>query len=349
MADERVVVYPSSKATIVLLCIGIGLIGLLLVAGFYGYKLLMAENQVLKSDVVEMKKLTDTLIRSSTTWVSKDDIDNKLKSLMTRGDLAALQEDLKKLDSRLTSVGLTVGSLARKVAQQERSDSVGPENTVVERCADGKLIDKYEYTKKPQIKLLTDTNVAPLAEVKFDAASDKPWSYEVYKRNFELITVVGKKESGQLTFHNSLSYKVPDKTGEKKYNIELLSSEFIQTPEAVRMFWLNPKLDVNVFVGGRVRQFSGGYGDYENVLSLGVDLGVSLSSYGKNKNDSIFRLFRMGVGYDVNRKAAQFSIAPLTFNAGYYLPFFSNLYLSPRLGFDTGNAISISLGLGFQL
>lgn len=335
----------SSKFSAVLNFVLVILVALGIVAGYYVYKSLTEENAQLRNDITEFKKLTESLVRSSTTWATKDDLKNDLKGMLKKEDLSALEGDIKKLGTSLTAVGKTVGVIGRRVAKLEASDREGPENPTVEKCDDGRLVDTYGYTKKPQIKLIADMNMAPLTEVQFNAAKKKPWSYEVYQRQYKLITAVSKKESGQLVFHHNLEYAVPEKSN-KTYKVNLVSSQYRQAPAPNRMFWLNPKLDANFFAGGAVYRFAQGPGRPDNIVSLGIDVGLSLSSYGTTKIDSWFRLFRFGLGYNIERQAAQFSFAPFALNIGKFLPIIQNLYITPQAGVDTGGAITIGMGIG---
>lgn len=349
MPDNSVVVVKNGKLLPILVCAVAVLMAVLIIAGYYAFKALRDENVRLRDEVVEFKKLTDSLVRSSTKWATKDDLDAQLKDLMTRQDLEALRDDLKKIGSELTAVGRTVGYLNRKVASLEKSDREGPASQPVEKCAaDGRPIDVHGYTQRPQFKLLTDVKLAPLAEVQFDAAKDKPWSYEVFKREYQIVTAVGKKDDGQLTFHHSLSYSVPDKDKDKKYAIDVLSSDFIQANPKSRMFWLNPIVDLNVFAGGKVLGFANGPGRSEDLLAFGADVGLTLSSYGETKVDSWFRLFRFGVGYDASRQAGRFSFAPFALNIGKPLPLITNLYVTPQVAIDTGGGLTVSVGIGPQ-
>jgi hypothetical protein len=317
----------------------------LVVAGYFVWKNLSGENQQLRTEVTEFKKLTDTLVRSSNKWVTKNDLETQLEDMLTKSDLTALREDLKKLDARLTAVGRTIGTIKGRIAKIEASDREGQESQV-EKCADGKLVDTHGYTKNPQIKDLRDSNSAPVAEVEFNAVKDKPWSYEVYERRHRLTTVIGKQNDGQLSMYHKLEYSVPKKDPEKNYTVDLISSEYVQVPLKNQMFWLNPILDLNFFVGGRVYGFGDLTGRSDSLLAIGADVGLSLSSYGETKADSWFRLFRIGVGYDVERQGAHFSFAPFAFNVGKPLPLLTNMYLSPQVGVDTAGGLTVGLGIG---
>jgi len=347
MATEKIIITPSrfnSIATIVGVVLVLGLI----VVGYFAWKKLNEENVRLRSEIIEFKKLTETLVRSSTKWATKGDLKNQMKDLLTKEDFKTLESDMDDLNARLTAVGHTVGTIKRKVSKLEASDREGPENPKVVKCDDGKLVDVHEYTKKPQIKELKDTKEAPVAEVKFDASNKKPWSYDIYQRDHRLVTVVGKKDSGQFTFHHKLEYSIPKKDPSKVYSIDLVTSDYIQVPLKNRIFWFNPILDLNFFTGGKIYEFADGPGRSESIVSIGVDLGLSLSSYGETRVDSLFRLFRIGTGYDAERQAAHFSFAPFAFNVGNPLPLLTNLYLTPQISVDTAGGLSVSLGVGPQ-
>ena len=345
--SERIVVTTSRLNTIMTLA-GVVLIMGLLLAGYFAWKNLCEDNLHLQNEVVQFKKLTDTLIRSSSQWATKSDLKAVIKDLLTKEDLKELEKDMGKLDSRLAAVGKTIGSIKRKVVELEASDQEGPENIEVEKCDDGRLVDIHGYTKKSQIKELKDSNTAPIVDVEFDASKKKPWNYEVHKRNYRLLTVVGKKDSGQLTFHHKLEYWVPDKDQKKHYTVNLLSSEYLQIPLKNRMFWLNPIIDINFFVGGNIYGFVSGPGRPRSLLSMGVDVGLSLSSYGETKADSWFRLFRLSLGYNIERQGAHLGFAPFTFNLGKSLPLLTNLYVAPQIGIDSAGSLTLNVGIGPQ-
>jgi hypothetical protein len=311
-------------------------------------KKLFDENTKLRTEITESRQLTDSLVRASTRWATKADLDEKLKDMLTREDRKALQRDLDDLRASLVAVGKTVGSLGRKISDLERSTSEGPPNPDVEKCADGRLIDTHGYTRAPQNKELTDTNTAPLASVAFDASKDKPWRYSVYGRQFHLATAVSRRENGQFAFHHTLDYVVPEKS-DKRYRIKLDSSEYLQVPESRRMFWWNPLLDVGAFAGAKIRSFAAGPGRPDSTLSFGAELGISFSSYGHTRADNLWRLFRLGAGYDAERRAAHLSLSPAAFNIGDPLPFLTNLWVYPHVGIDSAGGVLVGGGLGFQL
>jgi hypothetical protein len=268
-----------------------------------------------------------------------------MKDVLSKEDLKAVKDDLKTVGASLTAVGRTVGSIRRKVSALEKSDREGPPNPEVVKCDDGRIIDVHGYTKAPQIKELEDGNEAPVAKAEFNAAKAKPWKYEVYERSYHLTTVVGKKDSGQLTFHHVLEYGVPGHS-DKTFPVKLATSEYLQIPRSRQMYWWSPGIDVGVFAGGRVFSIGGDPGD---IFSFGADLGFSFSSYGRTKADSLLRFFRLGAGYDAQHNAAHFSFAPVQVNLGDPIPLLTNLWLWPYIGLDTGGALNVGGSVGLRL
>ena len=352
MSDEtkpQVIYLPSPSKWRTILMVGGMVVAILLVLAIGGLlKKLFDENTKLRTEITESKQLTDSLIRASTKWATRADLEERLKDIMTKEDRDALQKDLSELRATLVAVGKTVGSLRGKISELERSTSEGPPNTNLEKCADGRLIDTHGYTKAPQIKEVTDSNEAPLASVSFDASKDKPWKYSVYDREFHLSTAISRQDNGQFAFHHTLDYSVPGKS-DKKHSIKLTTSEYLQVPESRKMFWWNPLLDVGMFVGANVHSFAVGPGRSEGVFSFGGELGISFSSYGYTRADNLWRFFRVGLGYDAERRAGHLSFSPAAFNIGDPLPLLTNLWVYPYVGIDSGGGVVLGGGIGFQL
>lgn len=345
--EERLVVIPQSRLPMIGFFVGVALIVGLGIVGYLGYRQLMLENALLRSEVTEFKQLTDTLVRASTQWTTKSDLKDSLANLMTTDDLKALRADIRRQGAAISAVGRTVGQLDGRIARLEQSDSQGPTNGEVVKCEDGRLVDVHRYTERTQTKRVKDNNDASLADVTFDASKNKPWDYKVFGRQFNLTTVVSKKDSGQLNFYNVLKYKT-EADGTKEFPITLSSSEFKQVNPESKFYWLNPRLDLGVFAGVTALNVPI-LGNNDTLASAGADLGLSLMSYGETKVESWWRFVRLGAGYNLNRKAFQLSVAPALFNVGKVLPLITNMYLGPNVGLDSGGGLIINLGLGVQL
>lgn len=348
-SKPQVVYLPSpSKWRTMVVVAGVVVSILLILATGGLLKRLFDENAKLRTEVTEFKRVTDSLVRASTKWATRADLDGKLKDMLTKGDREALQRDLGYLRASLVAVGDTVGSLGRKISGLEQSTSEGLPNPDVEKCADGRLIDAHGYTRAPQNKELTDTNTAPLASVTFDASKAKPWKYSVYERQFHLSTAVARQDSGQFAFYHTLDYSVPEK-GDAKYRIRITSSEYLQVPESRKMFWWNPLLDVGVFAGANIHTFATWPGRLDGAFSFGAELGISFSSYGYTRADNLWRFLRVGLGYDAERRTGHLSFSPAAFNIGDPLPLLTNLWVYPYVGMDSGGGVLVGGGLGFQL
>lgn len=326
MSDEKIIVVQQGKlqniGTIALILLVLGLI----VVGYFGYKRFMEDNERLRAEVVEFKNLTETLARASNKWVTNSDLEKHLKNVLTKDEANKILSDLRKQGARLESLGKTIGTISGKVSNLEKSDST-------------EVIDENQ-TK--HTKNLKDSNDAPVGSVSFTTNKSRPWDYKLYERKYTISTIVGKKDSGQFVFYHNAKYSIPSQ-GKKEYKIQLQTSEFLQQKRSNKFYWLNPKLDVSVFGGGVV------YGDFSEVVSFGADIGLSLSSYGYTQVDSLWRFFRVGAGYDAQRGAFRVSFAPAELNIGRLLPFFTNLYLVPSVGFDTNGGATVTMGIGFQL
>lgn len=302
------------------------------------------QNNEIFGKISDFKKVTDSLVRSQTEVVSKKDLEKTLKKYFTNKDIGNLKKDLAEMNATLGSVGITIGKLERKVKYNLRSDKQGTPKTEVVVCKeDGRPIDVYGYTKASQIKTLKDKNEADLADVTFDASQAKPWSYDIFNREYHLATVVGKKKDGSDIYYHSLKYKVPSKHKDKLFNIPIVSSSYKQKINKRHMFWWNPMIDLSISLGGVIYSSNG----TNELISLTPDIGFSTSSYGRTRADTLWKFFRFGIGYDAIQESVIFSISPVLFNFADPMPILTNLYLIPRISFDhLGN---ISAGLGFSV
>jgi hypothetical protein len=141
--NQPTIIVNTSKFNSAVILLSAVLIIVLIVTGYFAFKSLKDESTRLSNEIVEFKKLTDTLVRSSTRWVTKDDLEKNLQNMLTQKDLQALKEDMKKLNSQLSAVGKTVGEIANKTSSNEKSDKEGDENKDVVSSNDGRLIDVF--------------------------------------------------------------------------------------------------------------------------------------------------------------------------------------------------------------
>jgi len=329
------------KSTVVYIFMGVIILGLI-ATNLFSY----FQNSELAGKIADFRKVTDTLVRSQTEIVSKKDLEKALKKHLTNKDIDNLKKDLKEMNAILRSVGITIGKLERKVKYNQKSDKQGKSKETVVICKeDGRPIDIHGYTKASQIKIVKDKNEADLADVTFDASSKMPWSYEVLDREFYLSTAIGKKKDGSNIYYHSLKYKVPGRHKNKLFNIPITSSAYKQQVNDRQWFWFNPTIDLSISLGGVIYSID----SITNLWSLGVDLGLSLSSYGRTEADNLWKFFRFGLGYDTVQNSAFLSFSPALFNFADPMPLLTNLYIVPKISFDHYGNLTISLGLSVGL
>ena len=124
---------------------------------------------------------------------------------------------------------------------------------------------------------------------------------------------------------------------DKKFKLKITSSTFKQTLSSNREFyWWAPHLDLSV---DNLVTFPYSDGRY----SLGASLGISISAFGRTKNDNDWRFLRLGVGFTTN-KDWFLSATPVQYNLGRYIPLVSDLWLSAGAVYDGGWGAMISIG-----
>jgi hypothetical protein len=111
-----------------------------------------------------------------------------------------------------------------------------------------------------------------------------------------------------------------------------------QDKREARFHWFNPKLDLEM-----------GYGLNGALEHTWVgQVGMSFMSYGLTHNDLSWKFLRAGVG--ATRHGLMTSFSPVQFNIAKYLPVFSNLWLTPSIGYDFfREEIMATIGIGVTL
>ena len=100
----------------------------------------------------------------------------------------------------------------------------------------------------------------------------------------------------------------------------------------------NPKLDMNF----------GFSTDHFLSTNWVADIGLSVSSYGKTKNDLRWRFVRFGAG--ISNKGFSISLSPVQYNLGYDLPLISNMWIMSFVGYiPEQNKEHFGLGISLTL
>ena len=122
--------------------------------------------------------------------------------------------------------------------------------------------------------------------------------------------------------------------------LELTQFEVLTTNAlASKMQWWNPKIDLGIGAG------------INNKLGFAWmgEIGVSLSSYGKTKNDNSWRFFRFGIGV-TGEKDMSLTFSPAQWNLGStgIIPLISNTWIFPFVGMTPINP-NVFGGLGLSV
>lgn len=304
--------------------------------------------QAIETEVIAQKQLVDNIMRGQSTYATRDDINAFIKA--NGVNLKAIQDDLDKLHSTLTSVNSVKVDSKGVQATNVPSTSTGVKNpnptTPPTVNCDGKLLecpnpDTYGYLQKQEQLALTEpfSNVqVPIGTVGFSAWQKDPWQINILPREYHLVSVIGVDENERQTIYNKVSIKAGDKT----YDVQVTSSQTEQVYPEAKFSWWNPRFFLGLDGGvtfARLHGTSPISGEFTPSVSLGI------MSYGRYKTTPDFSILEVGVGYGTVAKAPQFVLTPFTYNIGKHLPFMNNTYIGPAVSVGTDGGVSVTGGI----
>lgn len=314
---------------------------------------LKTQQTAIQTQITTQQQLVDGIMKSSTQYATKGD----LTAFAAASDLnlKAIQDNLNKLSSTLTSINVITAGSTGQVSTSLPSTSTGAANptlTPAGTCKDGTPCpnaDPFEYQKKQQnlalnedftSALTTDAvTKVPLGSVGFSAWQQNPWSINLLAREYNVDTVVGVDENQKQTFYNKFTVKVNDAKG-TTYDIPIKNATTKQQyPSATFSFW-NPRLLLGVDGGVNVSRLMG-------EITPHIDLAIM--SYGQYKNNPDLSILAVGVGYGAINKTGQLVITPISYNIGKNLfsPLMNNTYIGAS--FQVGTDGSVGAGLGLRM
>lgn len=117
---------------------------------------------------------------------------------------------------------------------------------------------------------------------------------------------------------------------------------------------MTPPLVVHSFSSVRLKQLSNSFDYFNPVFELSIasifnsfsspeilpELSISFISYGGN-NRNLFRFIRAGIIYG---DSFGLSLSPFSYNIGYHLPVFDNIWITPTYSYDSNHNFGLSLG-----
>jgi hypothetical protein len=308
--------------------------------GFIIYKQVEISNRQLaiESQVVAQKNLVDGIVRSQSTWTTKDDLDKFIKD--NGVNLKAIQDDLNKLHGEVTASNLvTVNSQGQHVGNLP-SSGTGPTNPnpTVLTCKDGTPCpnaDPFGYNLKQQnlnINENFDDKKVPIGQVGFSAWQKDPWSIDIKSREYNVSSVVGTDENKRMYFYNKFTVKVDG----KDYDLPIKKATTEQVYPEAKFSWFNPRL----YMGA-----DGSVGLSPVKGEFTPNLNVQIMSYGQYKNQPDFSILQVGAGYGTIAKRPELVVTPVSYNVGKHIPLMDNMYVGPSLSVGTDGNVFVGGGI----
>jgi len=164
----------------------------------------------------------------------------------------------------------------------------------------------------------------------------KTLSYKLHQK-FRATIAESKLPSGGYNHYVEV-FELDDKNKDvdkiRLTNIQAIRSE----PNKSKLFWFNPKLDLELGYGVSMRAQSSWVGT----------VGLSIAGYGITKNDLTWRFLRVGIGGSSDGFIITGS--PVSLNIARFLPVLSNVWITPSAGYDfTNGAALFTFGISVVL
>lgn len=304
---------------------------------------IIERQQQMEQSVVEMKRLSNDIVRSQSKYATKGDIQALAKE--TGIALGPIKEDTKKLGAKIDGIMVvlarTPGSKQTNIGSTTTIPKPGettPGPTVT--CPEGTEVecpnpDKYNYLKTTQKLELTEpfsNKVSiPWGNVSFSAWREKPWDLEIYPRKYSVVSVIARNKEGRLFVYNKFYI---ESLGEK-FPVEIADSKLLEE-YPTSSFNLNMRPYLGLDVGTHLNPVR---------WELTPNLQVSFFSYGKTLTEPEWTFLGLGLGYETQSDVIGFVVSPVSYNVAKHLPLVENVYVGPTIGVTTSGDFSVLGGL----
>ena len=300
----------------------------------------------INQSVIEQKQLADQIVRSQSSYVSKDDLNAFAKQ--NDINLSVISKDLSTLGATLTGINhVSVnsnGTVATNIGSTSTTPDVNKPAVPTVKC-DGKDIpcpnvDPYGYTSNIQHLELNEQftgTTVPVGVIDFDASNPKPWSENIYPRTYSVNSVLGTTSDGKHVVYNTMEIT----SNNKKVQVNVSAGKFEETFPAPSFSFWNPRLFLTGGGGVNVSKLGGS-------ANAGLTLGVM--SYGTTKVNPAISVLQLGVGYETGTQKVAGILNPVSFNVSGVFPkgIVDNTFIGPSLQMDTAGNIfaggNISVG-----
>jgi hypothetical protein len=314
-------------------------LGLICFVVYTQHQLSLRQNAI-QNEQVTQHQLIDNIVRSQTSWATKQDMDNLLivNGINTQA-LKAIQDDMDSLKATLITANVVQFNSQGQVIKGQPSSGTGPTNpnppvTPPSGCPN---CDPFGFMKAEQDFQLNEDfgNIkVPFGTIGFSAWQQNPWSVNIQPRQYTVNNIIGTDENHRNYIYNEVNIK----EGDKIYKIPITSSTTKQVfPTAKFSFW-NPRLLLGVDVGTNLNHVKN---DFTPNVSLGI------MSYGQYKTTPDFSVLEVGVGWQIVNQKPAVIVTPVSYNIGRNLfsPLMNNTYLGPSVSVATDGSWNVSLGL----
>lgn len=316
------------------------LINILSVGGILWYFNRQNSNlkESIESQQIKFKQLEEQITRSSTNTITKDEIENLLKSYNV--NYSIIQNDLQTLHAEIKAINVS------------KSNSIGQNNinvpsTYIEQVPITNPIPTHDsfaldinhwYGRRASYVLEENFGKIkiPFGITSFEAAQDpkQAWDVKIYPREYQSITITSEKEDRTIVTHNSFQIKVDG----KQYLIPINDS-ITQQVALTPTFKFNPMFFIGLNMG------------LTNKLNYDVvgETSISLLSYGKYRVNPEFSLLQFGFGYSPITKSTNIIFTPVAYNLNEIVPFLRNTYLYSSINYSFNNEYSVNIGIKMSL
>lgn len=355
---------------VLLIVLGLTIVGAIGFIIYQQHQMSVMQTQI-NTSMVAQKALLDGITRSSSQYVTKQDLDNFAQQ--NNINLAAIQKDVDSLNAAVgginqvvvTSQGQNQSGLASTSTKPVVSPAGQTSSTATVTCNGQQIpcpnVDTFGYQKNQQTLALNEQFVVagppdsivppgtvpstpqmvspvPIGSVSFDASNAKPWSVDITPRSYDVTNVLATDQNGKQYVYNQFAIT----TNGKSYKVPVSTAKFVQQyPTPSFSFW-NPRLFLAADAGVGVSHLPP-----RGEVAAGGRLGIM--SYGTTKVTPDWSFLQVGAGYGAVSKTLQIEVSPLQYNIGKHLPFMSNTYIGPTLSVGTDGNISVLGGISVGL
>lgn len=284
----------------------------------------------LKEIQIKQKQIDSNITRSSSSVVSKEDLDKIIKD--SKIDLSKIEKDLENLNGKIESINKVQVVTVYQKETDKSSDFVKPKNP--EEKVEVKPDDLKLETQFLELKEKFNNGYVPIGNVGFSFWKKNPWEFEILQRKYNVTNIIAKTDKNETIVYNKFSINVNN----KDYDLIVNNSETIYSfPE--NKFHFYPKLFISSGVGYKFNHSVHG-----SIYLLG-----SFIQYGQFKNNPKFSLLSVGIGKELTSNEVKFTIVPIMYNLSNFTKLIQNSYIGAGFSMDTNKIsdVSVNLSLSF--